>query len=209
MSTYDYEAIRRETRNFHQRQIVALSAACAEKVAPMVHYLATPSTWALARASLDFVWRSVLRDDFDSGQAATLKEKLESTPEWQCEELDTIQATVVSVLNFFVWALESVITYSPPPEGERGESVGFSHMLTTAEEFDVAIARFRSLAEPTSEMAEAEQNSQERLVAMVRGQLKLSEMLVTSMKDEATTISRLFEEKLPVLCFEHISDFVK
>ena len=205
MSDYDYEAVCRQVHNFRSWKITVLSAACAEKVVPMVYFLATPHTRDLAQVCLNFVWAAALFNNVDREQAVRLKEEVQKTAEWQCEETDSIQSIVASVLSFVVWGLDGVIDESPAEEGER---VGFSHMLTTAQSFDTAIESYNSMPQPTSETERAEEDSQLGLVAILQDEMAVSPALVDSVKAEAGSIAALFARNLPVLCFDCMTDFV-
>jgi len=203
MSEYDYEALCDEIAGMERWQIVALSAACAQKALPLVKHLATAPTRQLAEDCLKCMWRAAEEDaDEHAEQASELRNTLMSSGEWQSEEdLDSLQCVVVQALNLFVWALECVSCDTPAESGER---VGFSHMLTVAESFDVAASGHDFFE--GARVQEREEASQLLLVQLVQTNERSN--VSAAVRPEVLNASRLFASQLPVLCYDSMYDFV-
>ena len=70
---FDYDTVSQQVASMPRWQINALSAACAEKVAPLIYDLATSSSRNLARECLDFAWAN-LDSSVDIGKAQEFKD---------------------------------------------------------------------------------------------------------------------------------------
>ena len=198
---YDYARICENVREMTDWQVLALSAACAEKVFPVVQYLAPLRLRTIAASALDCMW-AALQEEHSDHSAADLLLEITNFSECNCEDSDTIQSLVCSCLSFFGWGLEAMTPGSSDGEGER---VGFSHMLTVSEWFDLAgktYPFFENVA-----VLDAEKLSQTRLVRVVGEDLPRKE-LIAVIRAESAKMAALFASHLPELCFYYLRDIV-
>ena len=201
MEAYDYAALWRHLKGMRPWQIIALGASCAEKVTPIVHYLALPDTWDLARRITEFSWSTLAEEAPDVEEASRLQRALESMPEWQIDYPDSLPFVVTQALDLFQFALATV---TAPSIAEKADHVGFSSMLERAELFDLAIEQHPELTSPGRGLRSIEEASQRRLVAILDREERPSERVIHELRREAKTISDLFEGAMPVYCF-HIA----
>jgi hypothetical protein len=207
MREYDYQSLWREIGEMRSWQINALAAVCAEKVLPIVRYLALPDTFAFAERCVEFTWASVSAKNVNTAEAARLREVFDSLPELQCEYPDSLPFAVTRALSFFDFAISAVNASAMP--GEAAKNVGISLIVETAELFDSALDQHPRLEVAALGIGMVEKSSQQQLVATLRGQEKPSQEIIQLIRREARKVADLFELALPAYAYHFISGLIR
>lgn len=207
MGKSNYQSLMDEINGMAKWQTVALTAACAEKAAPIIRRLALPATWAFASECLDFAWSAASTGWFDEGKVKQLRVAFDATPELNCEYPDSLAFVVTQALSFCDYVLLAVSLASSPREAAK--NVGFSQMLETAELFDLALEQDPDPRVGKPRMVEAEGSSQQLLVAILRGQAQPSRSAIQPVRDEAKKIGDAFEIALPAYCYHFLRGLIE
>lgn len=200
MGANDYQSLLQQIHRLQPWQIIALGATCAEKVRPVVRFLALPTTWELARAALNYSWAAI-QSSADVGEGGRLAQALESTPEWRCEYPDSLPFVAAKALNFYQAAVRTVTT---PSVNEKADLIDFSSLLEFAELFDLALEDYPQLDVVKQRIVTAEETSQQVLVEMVQAEATPSPALIEALRGEAGKIAGLFEKGLPVYSYHYV-----
>ncbi len=206
METYDYQSLWRQVNGLQAWQIIALGAVGAEKVAPIIRFLALPDTWSLAEICIETSWSAALEPDSEREKCARLAQALGSVPEWTCEYPDTVIFNVARVLGFVQGALATVTS---PSISEKAKYVSFSLMLEVAETFDLSMDRYPELLSSDHRIVPEEKKSQQWLIQQFKEQDRPSPEIIRSLRQETRRISDLFENALPTFCYEFASSLIR
>src|SRR5581483_7649049 len=81
---YNYRSLCRRIGRMPSWKLYALSAACAEKVAPIVQTIGLKHTWHLVEQCLGFLWSSPV-EKVEARKAVRLAKAVEASPEWDSD----------------------------------------------------------------------------------------------------------------------------
>jgi hypothetical protein len=205
MISYNYRTLMQEVALMEEWKITALCAVCAEKVSPIVRFLALPQTWAVANKCLEFAWSCAKQEAINDTRGEELNRALKNTPEWQqCEEPDGLPFVVGNILSLYDFALATI---SARTRAEKASKVGFSLLLETAELFDLALEARPGDEKRAQRIMDREQSSQINLVETIKSKESLDQA-VGFLRDEASAVSTCFEEALPVYCHHYVRSLI-
>jgi len=202
MNSYDYDSLCQTINKMPAWQTVALCAACAEKVTPIIHEIGLPSTWGLVQDCLEHVWSS-LGQRIDQGTGLALIEALHSTPEWKCDDLAHLPFIVTKALDFINFALLASISSSSAEQAEQALSL----LLEVTENFDTAASQFPApqiVSALNIQLVKNEQSSQQRLVASLENIGTFSRDVIGNLRSEALTISDSMKKMLPIYAYYYL-----
>jgi hypothetical protein len=204
-TAYDYESHCCRIRRWQTWKLCLLSAACAEKVFPIVHALGLKRTCLLVEECQNFIWSSPFSTATNSDEAQRLLEALRSTPEWDCDgDNSYLPFEVARALDRLHLSLTTITS----PEPHTVLEALISLMRDLADSWDATLSRGKGLRGSAAQpilLEDAEVASQERLINMIEAAHEASTEAIALVKAEAQSVRALFRQYAPMYCFECLS----
>jgi hypothetical protein len=205
--TYDYRLICADVNEMAPWQQRALCTVCLAKVAPIVKALGLRDTWPPVERSLAFAWASITQPPRVE-EGVELLRTIEETPEWNCNDSDYLPHVVAQALSFVEFALKAAGSISPAEQARKamGLLLDFADpfdSVATRHPEDSAVKRLGMRIVPTEEL------SQIRIMGTIRTVDQPSRQVITELQREARTVSKMFQELLPIYCYDYVQRAVR
>ncbi len=200
MNSYNYQSLCSVIKQMQRWQCVAICAVCSEKVAPIIRSIGLQQTWNLVKECLDFVWAAIEHEP-NIEEAKCFGKALDLAPEWGCDDCYYLPHIVSWALDLLTQAINSIISHSP----FEPASLSLDLILEIADRFDTELEEgknnFPKIVFPNLE--KTEESSQEHLFMILTGN-QPSNQLIRQLKEEANTVKKVIEERLPIYCYYYL-----